>query len=189
MRSLTVNLFTTLRDTCTTYYLKYQVCCHHLWALSVSNSWTQHCLNNIALRVAAIKLLIKVQCQDIDPLLTALLSTIVRISEILYSHDSHRTSNTILRLYNLTWYHHEPCCYFLSNPRLQTRSHLFGIYLHDVVVHAPTIYQQVCLRSTNAESQERLFSQAKHIGLKATTSWKVENVLPTILVCMQARQM
>ena len=39
----------------------------------------------------------------------------------------------------------------------------------------------------NAESQERLFSQAKHIGLKAT-SHKPENVLPTILICMQARQ-
>ena len=39
----------------------------------------------------------------------------------------------------------------------------------------------------NAESQERLFSQDKHIGLKAT-SRKPENVLPTILICMQARQ-
>ena len=82
---------------------------------------------------------------------------------------------------------HELCCYSLSNPKLQSRSHLFGIYLHDLVVHAPAIYQQVCLRSTNTESQERLFSQAKHIGLKATNR-KTENVLPTILVSMQARQ-
>ena len=48
--------------------------------------------------------------------------------------------------------------------------------------------QPVCLRSMNAESQERLFSQAKHISLKAT-SRKPENVLPKILICMQARQM
>ena len=39
----------------------------------------------------------------------------------------------------------------------------------------------------NAESQERLFSQAKHIGLKATNRTP-ENVLATILICMQARQ-
>ena len=105
------------------------------------------------LLVAAIKLFIKVQNEHVDPLLEALLSTVV---EILYSHDSER-------------------------------SHLFGIYLHDLVVHAPAIYQQVCLRSTNTESQEHLFSQAKHIGLKATNR-KTENVLPTILVSMQARQ-
>ena len=64
---------------------------------------------------------------------------------------------------------------------------MFGIYLHDLVVHAPPIYQQVCLRSTNAERQERLFSQAKHISLKATNR-KPEYVLPTMLLCMQARQ-
>ena len=139
------------------------------------------------LRVAAIKLLLKVQNQDIDPLLKALVSTIVRISEILYSYDSNRTPKTVLRLYNLTWYHHELCCHLLSNPKHQSRSHLLGIYLHDLVVHAPAIYHQVCLRSTNAESQERLFSQAKHIGLKATNR-KAANVLPTILICMQARQ-
>ena len=139
------------------------------------------------LRIAAIKLFVKLKHEDIDPLLKELLSTIVRASELLYSYDSRRTPKTILRLYNITWFHHELCCHFLSNPRHQSRSHFFGIYLHDLVVHAPCIFQEVCLRSTNAESQERLFSQAKHIGLKATNR-KPENVLPTILLCMQARQ-
>ena len=48
-----------------------------------------------------------------------------------------------------------------------------------------------CIRShhlsVNAESQERLFSQAKQISLKATNR-KPDNVLPTILVSIQARQ-
>ena len=139
------------------------------------------------LRVAAIKLLAKLNDQDIDPLLLALVSTIVRVSEILYSGDSKRTPKSLLQLYNLTWYHHELCCHFLLDPKLQSRTHLFGMYLHDLVVHAPSIYSLVCMRSTNAESQERLFSQAKHIGLKATNR-KPENVLPKILICMQARQ-
>ena len=139
------------------------------------------------LQVAAIKLLVKLNNHDIDPLLLALVSTIVRVTEILYSGDSKRTPKTVLQLYNLTWLHHELCRHFLSNPKLQSRTHLFGIYLHDLVVHAPSIYSLVCMQSTNAESQERLFSQAKHIGLKAT-SRKPENVLPTILICMQARQ-
>ena len=128
------------------------------------------------------------QKENTDPLLLELLNTIVRVSQLLYSFDDNRTPKTVLRLYNVTWYHHELCCHFLSTPKHQSRSHLFGIYLHDLVVHAPPIYQQVCLRSLNAESQERLFSQAKHISLRAT-NYKPENVLPKILISMQARQM
>ena len=120
-------------------------------------------------------------------MLVTVLDTVVRISDLLYSHDSRRTPRAILQLYNCCWLHHELCSYFLSNPRLQTQQHLFGVYVHDLVVHAPPIFQLVCLCSTNAESQERLFSQAKHIGLK-TTSRKPENTLATILLCMQARQ-
>ena len=144
-------------------------------------------LSGAFLRVAAIKLPLKLQNQEVDPLIKALISTIVHISGIVYSYDSVRAPKSVLQLYNLTWYHHELCCHFLSNPKLQKSSHFFGIYLHDLVMHAPAIYQLVCLRSTNAECQERLFSQAKHISLRATNR-KVENVLPTILVSMQARQ-
>ncbi len=54
-------------------------------------------------------------------------------------------------------------------------------------MHGPLQYELVCLRSVNAESQERLFSQAKHISVRATNR-KPENVLPTILLSMQAKQ-
>ena len=139
------------------------------------------------LRVAAIKLYATLKHHNIDPLLKELLNTIARASELLYSYNSKRSPKTILRLYNITWFHHELCRHFLSNRKHQSRSHFFGIYLHDLVAHAPCIFKEICLRSTNAESQERLFSLAKHISLKAT-SHKPENVLPTILLCMQARQ-
>ena len=98
------------------------------------------------LHIAAIKLLIKLKHQLIDPLLKELLDTRVRVSELLYSYDSRRTPKTILRLYNITWLHHELCRYLLSNSKHQSRSHFFGIYLHDLVAHAPYIFQQVCLR-------------------------------------------
>ena len=136
------------------------------------------------LRVAAIKVLLKLQREQVDPMIVMLLETVVRMSEILYSQDSRRNLKMILRLYNCSWLHHELCCHFLSTPKLQTRSHLFGAYLHALVVHAPPQYQIVCLR---AESQERLFSKAKHISLKATNC-KPDNVLPTILISIQAQQ-
>ena len=126
---------------------------------------------------------LKLQQNQVNKFVLDLLETIVRVSELLYSFDHKRTP----KLYNVSWYHHELCCKLLSSPKNQTRQHLFGIYLHDLVVHAPPIYQQVCLRSMNAESQEHLFSQAKHIGLRATNRTP-ENVLPTILICMQAKQ-
>ena len=125
--------------------------------------------------------------QDIDPPLLALVSTIVRVSEILYSGDTKRTPKSVLQLYNLTRYHHElvATCSQILNYRIK---HTYLVlYLQDLVVHTPSIYSLVCMRSTNAESQERLFSQAKHIGLKAT-SRKPENILPKILICIQARQ-
>ena len=45
----------------------------------------------------------------------------------------------------------------------------------------------MCLRSTNAESTERLFSQIKHISQQATNR-KPDNVLTTILLSMQAKK-
>jgi len=45
----------------------------------------------------------------------------------------------------------------------------------------------LCLCSTNTESQERLFSKAKHTSLEATNR-KPNNVLPTILISIQAQQ-
>lgn len=38
-----------------------------------------------------------------------ILETAVRISEILYMFEEHRNPRNILRLYNLTWLHHELC--------------------------------------------------------------------------------
>ena len=45
----------------------------------------------------------------------------------------------------------------------------------------------VCLRSTNAESTERLFSQTEHISQRATNR-KPDNVLTTILLSLQAKE-
>ena len=130
------------------------------------------------LRTAAIKLFLKVHaCDDLDPQIVTLLHTVVQISHILYLKTSERSPKKVLQLHNCAWLHHELCSNLISNPRKQTLSHLFGVYLHDLVVHAPCQYELVSLRSTNAESQERLFSQAKHISLRATVSQKTSCLL------------
>ena len=139
-------------------------------------------------RAAVVKLMVHIQkLQCIDDVLLSLLTTIVKVSEILYLRDSKRTPKRVLQLYNCSWVHHELCYQLLSTPKFQTATHFFGQYLHNLVVHAPPQYELVCMRSTNAESQERLFSQAKHISQRATNR-KPENVVPTILLSLQARQ-
>ena len=145
-------------------------------------------LSGATLRTAAIKLFLKLlQHEAANPLVVHLVHTAVKISEIFYSNESKRSPKTILQLYNVTWLHHELCAHLIHSPKLQTRSHLFGIYMHDISVHAAPQYEIVCLRSTNSESQERLFSQIKQTSLRATNR-KVETVLPTVLLSLQAKQ-
>lgn len=139
------------------------------------------------LRTAAIKLLIKLHKSSVDGKILSLLDTIVRISQLLYLPDIKRSPKMVLRLYNCTWFHHELCKQLFPQLKTQTLTHFFGIYLHAIVVHAPLQFQIMSLSSLNAESQERLFSQAKRLSLRATNR-KSDNVLPTILVGIQARQ-
>ena len=143
--------------------------------------------NRAILRVAAIKFHLKLIKSKANKDVKQLVETIVRISEILYMPDLKRCPKTVLRLYNLTWLHHELCRELIHSPKTQTVTHLFGIYLHALTVHAPVQNHIMSLLSVNAESQERLFSQIKRISLR-TTNRKVDNVLPTIMLCVQARQ-
>ena len=143
-------------------------------------------VSGVLLRVASIKVYLKLLKQkDIDSKVKQLLYTLVKISELLYASECHHTPKSVLQLY-VTWLHHELCC-DLPNPKVLTREKLYGVYFHDLVVHAPPQYQLVCLRSTNAESTERLFSQIKHISQQATNR-KPDNVLTTILLSMQAKR-
>lgn len=64
----------------------------------------------------------------------------------------------------------------------------FGIYLHSLSVHAPVQYELVCLRSLNTENQERIFQQAKQIA-KSTTNQQPGNVIPAIILRLQAKQL
>ena len=141
------------------------------------------------IRVALIKVYLKLlKLLDVSDKIKQLLCTLVNISQILYLSDSSRTPKTVLRLYNITWLHHELCSELIPKPKTQARDRLYGAYFHDLVVHAPPQYQIVCLRSTNTESTEREFSQIKHIGLKATNR-RPENVLTTVLLSMQAKDL
>ena len=115
------------------------------------------------------------------------MSTAVKISERLYSSDVKRTPKTVLQLYNCSWLHHELCKCLYSKPKEISYEKFFGLYLHSLVVHAPRQYEIVCLKSVNTENQEQIFQQAKQIALKCTNR-KPENVIPSVLIRLQAKE-
>ena len=73
--------------------------------------------------------------------------------------------------------------YLLSLMKCQGANFMDHI-LHDLSCHSGQQYEIVCLRSVNAECQERLFGQAKRTALN-TTNRKPNNVIPEILLRLQ----
>lgn len=78
---------------------------------------------------------------EVDNRVKQLIGTLVKISEILYAKNASRSPKTVLQLYSVTWMHHELCCDLIPNPKEESRQKLYGIYLHDLVRHAPPQYQ------------------------------------------------
>ena len=117
---------------------------------------------------------------------TMLLLTIVEISKILYADDVERTPRSILRLHNLTWFHQELCRDTFKCLHKVSCQKFFGLYLHTLTCHASKQYELVCLKSCNAEHEERLFGQVKRIA-ENTSNRKPENILPNILLRLQAK--
>lgn len=140
------------------------------------------------LRIALIETYKFLYGQSIDQSIKILLSTAVKISEILYATDEHRTAKAVLQLYNCTWVHHELCKSLFSKLHDISHGRFFGAYLHALAMHCPIRYEIVCLRSVNTEDQERIFQQAKSIARSATNR-KPENVIPAIMVRLQAKQL
>ena len=99
--------------------------------------------------------------------ITQLLYSIINVSQIFYTDDSHRSPRKVLQLRNQVWLHHQ-LCYSLVTPQDTTRGRFFGIYLHALSRHAADQYEVVCQKSINAEHQERLFGQARRTASTTT---------------------
>ena len=90
--------------------------------------------------------------------------------------------------FNATWLYHEVCNQLFPKTKSITRTKLFVIYLHALSSHAAPQYERICMKSTNAEHEERLFVQAKDIAHR-TTDRKANSIIPHILMRLQAKQL
>lgn len=139
------------------------------------------------IRATSIHILLLLLNSDVNEKIILLQLTIVKVSEILYSISATRSQKSILKLYNFMWLHHALCQELFSQPKTMSRTKFFGLYLHTLSSHAGPQYEIMCLRSVNTEHQERLFGQARQI-VSSTTNRKPNNIIPAILLRLQARR-
>ena len=135
-------------------------------------------------RKAAILIFLALKELHDDRQLIEVFRTMVEITEILYSDNTKRSSQTVLRLHNLAFIHGKLCTEVFHNPKTMTRRKMFGRYFHSVTSHTPILYRIVSLRSLNAEMQERMFGQCKSIT-KATSSQRPNHIITNILLRLQ----
>lgn len=139
-------------------------------------------------RVALMTVYLKLRkCEDVDDNIITLLESAVNMSKQLYLPDSHRHQKPF---FSSTMHHGFTMSFAAISFQIPKNKHSNASleYTSMILLCMPLLSTNlVSLRSTNCESQERLFSQTKHISLRVTNR-KPENVLPTILLSMQAKQ-
>ena len=77
--------------------------------------------------------------------LTDVFRTAAELTEILYSRESNRTPQTVLRLHNVAFIRHKLCSVVFSNLKTMNRRKMFGRYFHPLTCHAQLLYRLICL--------------------------------------------
>ena len=117
-----------------------------------------------------------------------LISTIVEISHLLYYGTENRNPKLVLRLYNLSWLHHELCIELFPKTKKITMTKMFGTYFHSLLVHAPLHNEIISMSSVNTEKQESLFGQARAAALGCSNR-QPENVIKSVLLHLQSKSL
>ena len=104
---------------------------------------------------------------------------LVQVSEILYSKALDRSPKQCLQLYNCTFVLHQLHCELFGETSI-------GAYFHALFIHSPVQHELVCSRSTNVESEERIFKSADASAM--CTDRKPENMLPRVLKRLQSKR-
>ena len=117
---------------------------------------------------------------DTDDPVYILISTLVKISEIVYSNDSKRSSRQCLQFYNCAFLHHVTYIDLFKPDRS-------SIYFHSMLMHGPVQHELVCSRSANAEAEEHLFKQAGRAAMN--TDHKIDGFVESLLIKLQCKQL
>ena len=117
-----------------------------------------------------------------------LFTTLCEIQEIMYLKEEKRTSQIILRAYNVMFWHS-----FLFSQILQkgckklTKRKAFGKYYHALSCHAPQQLRIISGRSSNTEQEERVFNFLKSTA-GSTSNHHGDNVIINSMVRYQVKK-
>ena len=92
-----------------------------------------------------------------------LLNSLCEIGRLLYSRESQRTNQSVLRLHLVVWTHWVQLREIFSTTKSITKRKLWGYYAHALLTHAPILYRVISPRQLNTENEERMFGTLKDI--------------------------
>ena len=119
--------------------------------------------------------------------LTTLLSTAVEMTELLYCDPTKRTSQSVLRLHNITFVHAKLCVHLFGKPKTISSRRMFGRYFHALTNHAPLLNRIISLCLLNTELEERMFGQCKGIT-RSTSNQHATHIITNILVRLDSEE-
>ena len=117
-----------------------------------------------------------------------LLQSLVEIQRIAYSSEKDRTSKSILRFHNITWFHGILCreVFGFNLKKLMARK-LYGNYYHNITCHAAMQHRLISGKSCNVEEQEMVFNTITSIT-KSTSSYHPDHIIGNIFIRLQAEK-
>ena len=154
----------------------------------INNCLRKEKINCADLRCLVMHCFLFLKSKSVNWKIKSLISTITEITGILYSRSYDRCPKLVLRLYNLSWLHHELCVDLFQKTRKITMTKMFGTYFHALFIHAPRQYELISLSSVNTEKQERLFGQARMAATTASNR-KPYNVIKSVLLHIQSKSL
>ena len=115
-----------------------------------------------------------------------LLLTLCEITQLLYSYEEKRTVQSIFRLHNVGFRHYLLLREHFPQPTKLTPRKFYGQYYHSLIIHAPLQYRIIDGISSNAEEEERNFSDLKKFA-NHTSNHHADHIIYNSFLRSQAK--
>ena len=147
----------------------------------------KNCNRGVDYRVGLIQLVVLL-LDKIDDDIFNIFETMCEIQEVLYSGESKRSVEMILRLQNQSFLHMMLLKKIVKDKSLSpklTKKKFYGKYLHALIAHAPMLLRMVSGKSINTE-EERTFNSLKTITT-STSNFHPDHVILNGIIMYQAK--
>ena len=148
----------------------------------------KNCNRRVDYRVGLIQLVVLLR-DKIDNDIFNIFETMCEIQEVVYSGESKRSVEMILRLQNQSFLHRMLLKKIVKDKPLSpklTKKKFYGKYLHALIAHAAMLLRMVSGKSINTEEEERTFNSLKTITT-STSNFHPDHVILNGITRYQAK--